>query len=317
MVDSLRQRHHVSSELYFSEENTQTRRSSQVSQTPSSSTLPIGYTVDPYDPDQLVPSYEASQRLHWGGSQGQEENANSLSGISQVDSASIGQIESSAQPIGGSGSKISRKEPRDSLKLLGLKFLNARQHFALALCRDVSLIPAIIGLYQSWRRALVEDFDPMKASSGSFTSARTFEHFLAGIWCIVSAFMSYTVLDGLMVRWIVTYLTSAAIVRMLSMSTILVTLEQYLVSTFSAEGYKYGLHVWILISCVLTLTYIVQSFVTLNLDFKGKERARFFDLYNIIVFAVVPIGIASFLTMIGLLRSLLILRLDIEENGLI
>lgn len=201
-----------------------------------------------------------------------------------------------------------------SLKNLGLKFLNAKQHFLLAVCRDVSLIPCIMGLCESWWIVFLSG-EKFSGSRAGITTARGSEHFLEGIWCIVAGYLLYSVLDGLMVRWIVTYSTTGAIVRMLSMSTILVAIEQYLVSAFSAEGYQYGLHTWILISCALTLLYIVQNFVTLNIDLKGKRRARFFDFYNIVVFAVVPVGLASFITMIGLLRSLLILRLDLEEHG--
>lgn len=196
-----------------------------------------------------------------------------------------------------------------SLKNIGLQFLNARQHFALSCCRDLSLLPCIFGLIKSWKMVFVDN-----ELSTSITSAKLPEHFLTGVWCIVAGYLSYSVLDGLMIRWIVTYSTGAAILRMLSMSTMILTIEQYLVATFSANGYRYGLHIWILISCCLTLVYIVQNFVTSNIDLKGKRRARFFDFYNIVVFAVVPVGLASFVTMIGLLRSLLIVRLDIEKE---
>ncbi|KAG7194351.1 uncharacterized protein KQ657_004563 [Scheffersomyces spartinae] len=228
---------------------------------------------------------------------------------------------SSNSNIQSSRSKTSStgyKNPAKSLKQIGLKFLNARQHFALAICRDICLVPPLIGLFQSWKRVFFESYFASSVLSTTwatdFTSARTAEHFLTGIWCIVAAYLSYAVLDGLMVRWIVNYLAPAAIVRMLSMSTILIAVEQYTVSAFSANGYKYGLHIWILVSCIMTGAYIIQNFVTSNLDLKGKRKQRFFDFYNIVVFAVVPVGFASFLTMIGLLRSLLILRLDLELN---
>lgn len=232
---------------------------------------------------------------------------------------------SAANPASATSRKSELK--RNSLKQLGLKFLNARQHFALAISRDVSLIPPLIGLIQLWKRAFVDSHymvDSINSANlsetsqhlKSITSARQSEHFLTGLWCLVAAYLSYSVLDGLTVRWIVTYLTSAAIVRVLSMSTIIIAVEQYLVATFSAYGYKYGLHIWLLISCCLTFGYIVQNFVTSNLDLKkgAQKRARFFDFYNIVVFAVVPVGLASFITMIGLLRSLLILRIDIDQT---
>lgn len=297
--------------------------------------------VDPYDPTEMVPSYETSQLLYEQQQRAPERNC-SIPNSSNISrnisrSNSYATITPLAQNQGSNGNQAGtngshKNNTKNSLKMLGLKFLNARQHFMLACCRDISLIPCLIGLIQSWNRAFLssgsmngfidDNLSLVAQETGndtlffSMTSARLSEHFLTGIWCIVAGYLSFYVLDGLMIRWIVTYLTLAAIVRMLSMSTIMITIEQYLLSTFTADGYKYGLHIWILISCCLTLLYIVQNFVTLNLDLKGNSRARFFDFYNIAVFAVVPVGLASFITMIGLLRSLLILRLDIDQSGL-
>lgn len=246
-------------------------------------------------------------------------NSNTVSRRSSVLAPSVSEASDNNNHNNSNGSSVnganntnnkSKNDNPNNLKNLGLKFLNAKQHFLLACCRDLSLVPSLIGLIQSWKQVFVD----ANIVSYSITRAKLPEHFLTGIWCIVAGYLSYSVLDGLMIRWIVTYSTSAAILRMLSMSTIIVTIEQYLLSSLSANGYKYGLHIWILISCCLTFVYIVQNFVTLNLDLRGKRRARFFDFYNIVVFAVVPVGLASFITMIGLLRSLLIVRLDIENN---
>lgn len=282
-----------------------------------------------FDPTEDVPSYEISQLMYeqqGNGSniilpgrgvqrQGSSNHLNYIEGYTPTStSANVSRqnsvIAGSNTDLPSNGLSPSPKNNNKTLKSLGLQFLNARQHLALAFCRDLSLIPSFLGLIQAWRRAFY-DYDII--NSTSITSAKLPEHFLTGVWCIVAGYLAYSVLDGLMIRWIVTYLTTAAILRMLSMSTIIVTIEQYIVSTLSADGYKYGLHIWILISCVLTFVYILQNFVTLNLDLKGKRRARFFDFYNIVVFAVVPVGLASFVTMIGLLRSLLIVRIDIEN----
>lgn len=204
-----------------------------------------------------------------------------------------------------------RHEKR-SLKRLGLKFLNARQHFLLAACRDISLVPCILGLCQSWW-FVFRSWHSSHPLSTAITAARVSEHFFTGVWCIVAGILLYSVLDGLMVRWIVSYTTTGSIVRMATMSAIIVVIEECLLAALSAEGYNYGLHSWILISCALTVLYIGQNFVTSNIDLRGRNRPRFFDVYNIVVFAVVPVGLASFITMIGLLRSLLILRLDIDQ----
>ena len=210
---------------------------------------------------------------------------------------------------------------------------------------------------------------------------------------------SYAILDSLMVRWIVKYSTVAAILRMFSMSLIIVTLELLLLSSLSPE-LDYFLHTWILISCVLTAVYIWQSYLTSDLKYyrnregevqedtsareesddddddgngngdvdvdedshvvavdedavdvlpydplsddsdgrlfpvnrpssshsqsprrskKSSKKAfkfttkRTIDLYKITVLCVVPVGLASFITMLGLLRNLFIQRLDVEQ----
>lgn len=305
----------------------------------------------PFDPQEAVPSYENSQMLHerQGLALGPSRHNSSIEMLPH--SVSMVNMQSHSSQLLSSHHSSSmtnmsqfndvtppRESPRErhSIKQVGLNLLNARQHFALAFSRDVSLIPPLVGLVQLWRRIFIDDrsnvynlslhnqmgttLDSLDAETrkqfiGALTGARLPEHFLTGLWCIVAGYLSYSVLDGLIIRWIVTYLTSAAIVRVLSMSAMIITIEQYLVSTFSADGHKYGLHIWILICCLLTCTYIVQNFVTSNLDLKkGEKRARFFDFYNIVVFAVVPVGFTSFVSMILLLRSLLIVRIDIDQT---
>ncbi|EJS41941.1 YNL080C [Saccharomyces arboricola H-6] len=228
----------------------------------------------------------------------------------------------------------------------------------------------------------------------ALTTARASEYLLCSLWCLVSLYLSYAILDSLMVRWIVKYSTVAAILRMFSMSLIIVTLELLLLSSLSPE-LDYFLHTWILISCVLTAVYIWQSYLTSDLRyFRNREgevqedtsvreegdnvvgveggvnddphvvmtdedtvdtlrydtlsdnsddrllqvnrpsssnsqspkrskkppqnafnftTKRTIDLYKITVLCVVPVGLASFITMLGLLRNLFIQRLDIEQ----
>lgn len=213
-------------------------------------------------------------------------------------------------------SSANTRASRKNLKQIGLNFLNAWQHLALALCRDVVLIPPLFHCYRVTRYGLETlHHDPLVEVSYTslLTAASPTEYFLAGIWCLVAAYLSYQVIDGLMVRWIVTYQTSAAILRVLSMSMFLITIEVAALSIFSPEG-SYSLHTWIFVSCVLTGAYIAQNFVTSNLDKPGNRR-RTIDYYNIAVFAVVPVGFASFVSMMVLLRMLLIIRLDLLGGG--
>ncbi|WPK23758.1 hypothetical protein PUMCH_001004 [Australozyma saopauloensis] len=273
-----------------------------------------------YDPGERIPSYESSQEQH-------SRRLGSSAGNRQIDQALPRSGQSIATPpiltttnargrapdtpsrIRDRGGSPVRSSSR-LVKTVGLKFLSARQHFLLATCRDLSLIPCVVGLCRSWW--VFVKSDGAEAVSSGITTARVSEHFLTGLWCIVAGYLLFSVLDGLMVRWIVGYSITGAIVRMAAMSAILVAIEEYLVAAFSAEGFNYALHTWILISCALTVMFIAQNFITSNIDLKGKYRPRFFDFYKIAVFAVVPVGMASFITMIGLLRSLLILRLDID-----
>ena len=212
----------------------------------------------------------------------------------------------------------------------------------------------------------------------SLITARASEYIFCALWCLVALYLSYAILDSLMVRWIVKYSTVAAILRMFSMSLIFISFELLLLNSLSPEN-NYFLHTWILISCILTCGYIWQSYLTSDLNYirrtddivkinKKKSQSstpddtlfdsnstdpsnsesddtdssqsnsnnkhhkrtkssrdkidsspfkfntkRTIDLYNITVFCVVPVGLASFITMVGLLRNLFIQRLDIEQ----
>lgn len=292
----------------------------------------------------------------------------------------------------------SKKNTYRSIKSLTLNNLDARQHFLIAVCRDVSLLPPLLSLAHSLKKAwslwyrkdmlyatdnnsgsLTVSFTKLwqtyrtlrtQASSGGtdlssqLITARSSEYILCSLWCVVSAYLTYAILDSLMVRWIVKYSTIAAILRMFSMSLLIITVEMLLLSSLSPNG-DYYLHTWILISCVLTGAYIWQSFLTSDLSYveqnpisagstsaygrrsssshslsalsdptnasqedltqtasrKKKNAHTVFNFaknkqihfYNITVFCVVPVGFASFITMIGLLRNLVIQRLDVEQ----
>lgn len=295
-----------------------------------------------------------------------------------------------------------------SIKTLSLSNLTAKQHLLLAICRDVSLLPPLIyiftSLQQAWRisfRTKLKLYelqslkDTMKifvqsciannsishaeemSTNGNglllstLTTARASEYLLCALWCVVSLYLTYSILDSLMVRWIVKYSTLAAILRMFAMSLLIITTELLLLASLSPHG-DYYLHTWILVSCIMTAAYIWQSYLTSNLNYvsqddydaseeeadcntrkelnstdieeltssnvslnslpsscslqkrKNKRRPqkrfkftkkRTIDLYNIIVFCVVPVGLASFITMVGLLRNLVIQRLDVEQLG--
>ncbi|QEU61463.1 Eos1 [Kluyveromyces lactis] len=202
-----------------------------------------------------------------------------------------------------STSVILRKDKsHHSLRNLTLTHLTAKQHFLIALCRDVSLLPPIFAMCQSLAKAWSLSFETNVLYSGSsgltnkmkmawsayigtttsteddtiilsaLTTARSSEYFLASMWCLVSMYLSYSILDSLMVRWIIKYATMAAIFRMFSMSLVMICFELLLTAAMSPSG-KYHLHTWILISCLLTGGYIWQSFITSNLIYGDNASA--------------------------------------------
>lgn len=282
-----------------------------------------------------------------------------------------------------------------SIKTLSLNHLTAKQHMLLALCRDICLIPAGFHLCKALRKAYLisvkdifnnkynQDNNEIKILSNLITG-RASEYMLCALWCLVSLYLSFAILDNLMVRWIMKYSIMAVILRMFSMSLVLITIQLFLLNSLSPER-DYYLHTWILISCILTGLFIWQNYLTSNWNYiKGHHRhlhsravgtsraassssspspvvpkstldiqsdddddddelshaiygsddedgehrhrhttveenedppsrKRAFDIYNIIVFCVVPLGLASFITMLCLLRNLFIQRLDIEQ----
>ena len=321
-----------------------------------------------------------------------------------------------------------------SIKTLSLNHLTAKQHMLLALFRDISLIPAGFHWFKAIRKAYLISakdifnnnidlsninnnlkINEIKILSNLITG-RASEYVLCSLWCLVSLYLSFAILDNLMVRWIMKYSVMAVILRMFSMSLVLITIQLFLLNSLSPER-DYFLHTWILISCILTGLFIWQNYLTSNLDYINRtphpqhthhfypnqrhnqhlmndpvnapnkpsilsvsssssssmtpiesttaERnndnleenlveddsedilrshtinyedndsdlnneettrknvrslarsqtniKRAFDIYNIIVFCVVPIGLASFITMLCLLRNLFIQRLDIEQ----
>ncbi|GMG39726.1 unnamed protein product [Ambrosiozyma monospora] len=280
---------------------------------------------------------------------------------------------------------------RNHLKELGLKRLTSREHTLVSFSRDVSLLILCNDLRVLWAKwyTMLRDASTDHYMMDNITSVKPTEFFLAGIWCLVTTFLSYSVLDGLMARWIVMYSVQAVIVRVLSMSLFIVSLVEFINYMFNTKDNQYCLPAWIIISCIMTLTYIIQNFVVSNLTLeqhllnknghelslgssdetgggtingsvngdlnsdlcggvraidltlgepieftpprnsitslagnangdknskrKGKHSVRrTVDLYNITVFAVVPIGVASFCTMVGLIRLLIIVRLEID-----
>ncbi|KAK9464893.1 N-glycosylation protein-domain-containing protein [Lipomyces arxii] len=198
-----------------------------------------------------------------------------------------------------------RDSPKPVVSESSLKeLIGPAQHFAHMVCKALSLPSSIYGICN----CLSEAAKVVNASDGS---ARAVELVLAALWGGVSAYLSYAFIDGLMLRWLVMYSSTGTILRLLSINTLMAALVRILISTFAQDSANL-LSSWILIACLLTAAYTIQNFVTSNIAI--EERARRVDIYHIAVFAVVPVGVASFITMLGLIRSLVIVRSNIADG---
>ncbi|KAK9461459.1 N-glycosylation protein-domain-containing protein [Lipomyces oligophaga] len=197
----------------------------------------------------------------------------------------------------GQASRVS--SPKPGLKERSIKdLIGPLQSIAHHVCKALSLPPAVFGM----ARCLIAAHEIHSAPDGE---AQSLELVLAVIWCGVSAYLSYAFIDGLMLRWLVMYSSRATILRLLSINALMAFLINRLLFFFAQDPMNL-LSTWVLIACILTAAYAIQNFVTSNIGLEPRERKV--DLYHIAVFAVVPVGLASFFTMIGLIRSLFVVR---------
>lgn len=128
------------------------------------------------------------------------------------------------------------------------------------------------------------------------------------VWCLVSCYLSFAFTDGLMLRWLFNYGPTPTIVRLLTLNAF----NYYLTTTilsFTLGKADLVLPAWILISVILTGAYCVQDWLTSNIAIiSSDQETRGVNFLEIAVFCVVPVGLASFFTMIMLLWLRLVTR---------
>lgn len=126
---------------------------------------------------------------------------------------------------------------------------------------------------------------------------------MSAVYAGISAFLSLRVIDGLMSRWLARYSKAGCMIRLLSFNI----LNNYLSSVAISLTMKNDmllLPVWIGISCILTIAYTIENWVISNL----RSDHRQLNLYEVVVFGVAPVGMASFVTMCLGLMELFLLR---------
>lgn len=121
------------------------------------------------------------------------------------------------------------------------------------------------------------------------------------VWCLVSCYLSFAFTDGLMLRWLFSYGPVATLVRLL----VLNVFNYYIMtSILSLAEQRSGLVLpaWITIALILTGAYCVQDWLTSNIAVIDRDHAqRKLNFLEVAVFCVVPVGLASFFTMVMLL----------------
>ncbi|ODV89870.1 hypothetical protein CANCADRAFT_96975 [Tortispora caseinolytica NRRL Y-17796] len=133
-------------------------------------------------------------------------------------------------------------------------------------------------------------------------AVRPIELVLAAIWCIVGTYLTRALINGLLLRWLVYYSPLGTALRLLSFAAATGAVYQ---QSLQRTDTAHLLPVFIFLSCVLTVGYAIQNFITSDLSRPGR---RSWNLVRVAVFAVVPIGLASFITMLSLLRLVFLLR---------
>lgn len=177
-----------------------------------------------------------------------------------------------------------------------------RVYWILCLLRALSCAPSAFAVWEYLAAA-------QRCYAGARSISACAQHtLLPAIWCLVSGYLTWLGLDGMIVRWLHTYSHPAAVLRAVTCVLLNYAAIEALVRfrTHSASTALFDLQIWILISVILTVLYILQTFITSNLD----TTRRTLNLLHVAVYAVIPIGVASFATMLFLIRCLMLAQLS-------
>lgn len=86
-------------------------------------------------------------------------------------------------------------------------------------------------------------------------------------------------------------------VRLITMNALNIYLTNFIVSLAKGEQ-EFLLVAWIVIACILSIAFIVQDWLTSNIAIldRNKNTPRRINLFEVAIFAVVPVGIARCLS---------------------
>ncbi|KTW30239.1 hypothetical protein T552_04080 [Pneumocystis carinii B80] len=125
----------------------------------------------------------------------------------------------------------------------------------------------------------------------------SWEIWMTSIWFIVCAFLSYKLTSGLLLRWRIKYSYPAILIRLMSLNLMNMCLIRLFVSSSSNKIQQ--LLSTILVTCILACIYAIQNYITSDFSQFGIVKTpRRPNLINIAIYVIVPIGFASFITML-------------------
>ena len=183
------------------------------------------------------------------------------------------------------------------------RLVRRRLYWVLFGLRTLTCTPSTLAVW-----AYIREAQKCVVSTRSL-SACSLNTWLPAIWCIVSGYMTWLGLKGMIKRWVFTYSEVGAVFRVVTC----VLINYLAISTLTHFRHSRGttsmidLQIWILISVILTILYTLQTFI--NSDLGTTRGRKTLNLFHIAVYAVIPIGLASFLTMLALIRNLMLVQL--------
>lgn len=153
----------------------------------------------------------------------------------------------------------------------------------------------------SWLARMFVDAGSYWLGEKDRAQSRVWLKLASTVWCLVSCYLSFAFTDGLMLRWLFRYGPVATIIRLLTLNGFNYYITMVILS-FTEQRSQLVLPAWIFISVILTGAYCVQDWLTSNIAMqKGEQEKRQVNFLEIAVFCVVPVGMASFFTMVMLL----------------
>ncbi|CAG8729828.1 35302_t:CDS:2, partial [Racocetra persica] len=141
---------------------------------------------------------------------------------------------------------------------------------------------------------------PSRKAGNALELSTELDYWLGAMWCLLAGLWSYWLADGLMRRWLFYYEVTSAIIRLISLQAINWVVTAFVISHY---GHDEPVWTWVICSIVLAICNVIQwLFTSTTKHFKpGDPEASKMTLRDILRCIILPLAIASFITMMCLL----------------